>query len=558
MVLILERQQSKIRVDSRTMRTVLALMLALLMACQPSPPPLIISFTATPSVVPFGGAEVTLNWDVQGADSINIEPGIGIVMGSSSKTNVTKETTFILTASNSTGAIAKALTVTVAPAPRPVISSFTATPQNLPSQGGKVKLEWVTTNTSSLSITPDVGDVNGKLSIEVDVTSSTTFALNASGPGGITEKTVGVFVADKPPAISSFIAAPNTLAFGGGLVTLNWDVIGADTFEIDQGIGSVTGTSITTDVQQTKTFKLSASNSGGTVTREVTISVSTDATALSSRAIGLVDLNWDTNNRAAVTDSSGTLKFSPLTYSDIDYIAGGMRYLTATFEVFNLGSSPIKNATVRAIARAGNLGETAAFDVRAFPNADNPEGELFTDSTVAQRIVPLHGVQLLGSAPITDSQGSDFQAYRATESAQLESASSSVLQPTDRVLDYGFVIKRCNATCQPNDVTRDLRPGERGILSIAMRLPRSFTPLPKVYRFKLSFLVTEDDAPRVSRSLLETVDTLKARALPLATQRRPTQAVLIGADADTITDALIAPIRLPNVRIGLATSLPTL
>jgi hypothetical protein len=442
-------------------------------------------------------------------------------------------------------------------APQPMISSFIATPQNLPNDGGKVKLEWVTTNASSLSLTPNVGDVTGKTSVEVDVTSSTTFTLKASGPGGTTEKTAGVFVADKPPAISNFTATPNALAFGGGPVTLNWDILGADTFEIDQGIGVVTGTSTSVDVSQTKTFTISATNKGGTVTRALTVDVSTDATVLSSRAIGLVDLLWDTNNRAAVTDSSGTLKFSPLTYSDIDYIAGGVRYLTVTFEVFNVGSSPIKNATVRAIARAGNLGETAAFDVRAFPNDNNPEGELFTDPTVAQRIVPLHAVQLGASAPFTDSQGSDFQAYRTTESAQLESTLSTIVQPTDRVLDYGFVIKRCNATCQPSDSTRNLGPGERGILSVAMRLPRVFTPLPKVYRFKLSFLVTEDDAPRVSRSLLETTEAVKARALPLGTQRRPTQAVLIGTDTDMISDALIAPIRLPSVRIGLTTNLPT-
>jgi hypothetical protein len=268
----------------------------------------------------------------------------------------------------------------------------------------------------------------------------------------------------------------------------------------------------------------------------------------------LVDLAWDTNNRATVTDSSNSLRFNPLTYSDIDYIAGGVRYLTMAFEVFNTGSTPLKNVTLRAMARADNLGETAAFDVRAFPDANNPDGLVFTDPTVAQRIVPLHGVQL-GSAPVTDPQGSDFQAYRDSESALLESASSGVLQTTDRVLDYGFVIRRCGTNCQPSNSTRDLGPGERGILSIAMRLPRTFTPLPKVYKFKLSFLVTEDDAPRVSRSILETTDQVKARALPLGTERRPTQAVLIGSDADTITDALVVPIRLPNIRIGLTTNL---
>jgi hypothetical protein len=358
-----------------------------------------------------------------------------------------------------------------------------------------------------------------------------------------------------PVVISSFTGTPQSLPIGGGAVKLAWDTTNATTLTIMPGAIDVSGqTSIDLDVQLSTTYTLSATNEGGTVTQTTAVDVSTDATVLSSRAIGLVDLAWDTNSRASITDSSGSLRFNPLTYSDIDYFSGGVRYLTMAFEVFNIGSTPLKNATLRAIARAGNLGETAAFEVRAFPDANNPDGLLLTDPTVAQRILPLHGVQL-GSVPYTDPQGSDFQAYRQTESAQLERTSGGVLTPTDRVLDYGFVIRKCGATCKPSDSTRDLAPGERGILSIAVRLPRTFTPLPKVYRFKLSFLITEDDAPRVSRSLLETTDQLQARALPLGTTRRPTQALLIGPDADTINDPLIAPFRLDNIRIGLTTNL---
>ncbi|MEO6771826.1 MAG: hypothetical protein ABI467_02260, partial [Kofleriaceae bacterium] len=60
----------------------------------------------------------------------------------------------------------------------PAISAFTATPAQLPAGGGATHLDWtVAGSTATLGIDQGVGDVTGMTSIDVAVTSTTTFTL---------------------------------------------------------------------------------------------------------------------------------------------------------------------------------------------------------------------------------------------------------------------------------------------------------------------------------------------------------------------------------------------
>lgn len=283
--------------------------------------------------------------------------------------------------------------------------------------------------------------------------------------------------------------------------------------------------------------------------------ISSADTALNSTALGSVSLAWDTSKRNAETDSSGRVSFLPLTYSDIDYVSGKVRYLTATFRVTNLSNAPLENVGVRAVAKVGNLGETAAFEVLSFPDLINPNGILFTEPSVAQRILPLHAMQLGATVPIPDSAGSDFMAYRPLESATLEAAAKTagLLGATETVLDYGFIAK--------NTTSRSIPVGGTGIISVAVQIPRNFlappepVALPKIFKFKLSFLVTTDSATRVSRAILEPSSDAAARAVGLGSGSNPSQLMLIGTDVDAPVDAALRLIRLPNIRIGSSSNL---
>ena len=161
--------------------------------------PNITGFSASPANVPFGGGDVTLSWSIPGGaangyqypDTISIDNSVGDVTGLTSKTvHVTAPTTFKLTATNTAETISNTVTltttVTVGAEPGPTITSFTATPGTLPAGGGSVHLAWTTTNGDTLSISPNVGAVNGPNGgADVSITSSTTFVLSASNANGV-------------------------------------------------------------------------------------------------------------------------------------------------------------------------------------------------------------------------------------------------------------------------------------------------------------------------------------------------------------------------------------
>ncbi len=520
------------------------LSLVLLLVGCPVQPPVISSLNADKVSLPFGGGAVLLSWTTERATALSL--GDTDVTGLTSKTLIISSSTiFVLSASNAGGSVNQSVAVTVAPAP-PTILSLTATPNTLAFGGGMVTLAWATENSTSLSMDGGISDVTGKTSLEVSVNTSKTYTLTAVGAGGTTTKTVGIFVQDAAPVIQSLSATPDNLE--AGLVKLEWVALGATTLSISPDIGVVTGSTVQVNVAKNTIFTLTASNNGGTVTKTVLVS----STALQSTALGLVNLAWDTSQRNAETDSSGQVSFLPLTYSDIDYVAAGVRYLTATYRITNLSSQPLENLSLRAIFKSGNIGQTAAFDIRAFPDANNPDGALYTDSSVGQQIVPLHGMQLGATAPVPDNLASDFQAYRISESTALETAArgAGMLSATENILDYAYVAK--------NGSSRSIAAGGTGLVSVAVRIPRRLVPadpLSKIFKFKLSFLVATDTATRVSRAILENTDASLARATALSSSSNPSQLVLVGSDSDTPSDAALRLIRLPNIRIGLATNL---
>jgi len=75
------------------------------------------------------------------------------------------------------------------------------------------------------------------------------------------------------PTIASFAADPSTLPAGGGSATLKWDVSGAETVSIDNGVGTVMGNTKAVNVTSTTTFTLTATNLLGSSSERVTVTV---------------------------------------------------------------------------------------------------------------------------------------------------------------------------------------------------------------------------------------------------------------------------------------------
>jgi hypothetical protein len=231
-----------------------------------SAPLAIVSFAASPDTI-SKGQSTTLVWSVNGAAGLSVSDGSGPV-GASVLTPVTANsvsvspaasTTYTMTATDTLGHTTTA-SVVVSVVPPPVISSFTATP-SLISNAQASTLAWTVSGASTLSIDNGVGLVVGN-SISVSPTSTTTYTLTATNPAGVVvtaQTTVTVVLA---PIIASFVATPAEIGLNQSS-TLSWSVIGATSISLDNGIGVITGNSISVNPAHTTTFTLTATNSQG-------------------------------------------------------------------------------------------------------------------------------------------------------------------------------------------------------------------------------------------------------------------------------------------------------
>lgn len=236
--------------------------------------PTINSFSASGATITLGGGSV-LAWSVSNATTLSIDNGVGSVAGSSVTVSPTATTTYTLTAANASGSVTATTTVTVVAAP--TISSFTASSTTI-SAGESVTLSWSTAGAASLSIDNNVGPVTGN-SVTVKPTNTTTYTLTATNAAGtaITARVTVTVTAAPPPVITSFAATPSVLTpvtTGVTQAVLSWNVTNASVVSIDNGVGTVTGTSAVVTPANTTTYTLTATNTAGTtVTATATVGV---------------------------------------------------------------------------------------------------------------------------------------------------------------------------------------------------------------------------------------------------------------------------------------------
>jgi hypothetical protein len=163
----------------------------------------------------------------------------------------------------------------------PVIGSFTATPASITS-GQSSTLAWTLSGgaPTALSINNSVGSVSGSSRV-MSPTATTTYTLTASNSAGSVTRSVTVTVntAVTLPVIGSFTANPTSITSGQSS-TLSWTLSGGTStaLTISNGVGAVTGTSRAVTPGATTTYTLTASNSAGTATRSVNVTVTSGTT----------------------------------------------------------------------------------------------------------------------------------------------------------------------------------------------------------------------------------------------------------------------------------------
>jgi len=253
----------------------LALLLAMSSSCGSTvtasiPVPKILSFAAYPSTI-TSGSNTNLTWSVSGATALTITDsngtavtGANSVVVSSTSVAVSPAATvsYTLTATSAAGSVTAMTSVTVVPVP--VISSFTATPP-LISSGQSSTLNWNATGVSNLTITPTVGIVTGLTSVVVSPATTTTYIMTGSNTAELQTTATATVTVVAPPTVLSFTAMPSTIS-SGQTSTLSWNVVGATSVSIDNGIGTVAASgTIAVSPAATTMYNLTATNTVGSL-----------------------------------------------------------------------------------------------------------------------------------------------------------------------------------------------------------------------------------------------------------------------------------------------------
>ena len=301
--------------------------------------PAVGSFSANPGTI-TAGQSATLSWNVTGATSVSISPGIGSVSSSGSQTvTPTETTTYTITATNDAGSSTTTAKVTVNPSGPPTIAGFTASPASITS-GSSCTLSWSSSGATSVSINQGLGTVSTSGTRSVSPSATTTYTLTAGNSLGSTTATATVTVtAAGIPVITTFTAGPTSITAGDN-TTLTWTVTGATTVNITPDVGTVAATGTRTLVPTTTTtYTLTATNTNGPATATATVTVTSEgspvvssfyASPITVTSGSSATLHWTVTDATSVSitpgigavSSTGSQSVSPTSTTTYELTAG--------------------------------------------------------------------------------------------------------------------------------------------------------------------------------------------------------------------------------------------
>jgi hypothetical protein len=179
------------------------------------------------------GEAATLNWSAPGAASVRIDPGLGTVPATGSRSvTPTQTTAYTLTALGPNGETTDAcgIVVTVGgagtPTGLPRIIRFMANPATI-TAGQNSTIDWAVENATNVTIT-SLGTVALTGTQNVSPTTTTTYTIVATNSAGSAQATTTINVNTTPPlSITSFTANPAVSPAPGTKVELTCDATGA-------------------------------------------------------------------------------------------------------------------------------------------------------------------------------------------------------------------------------------------------------------------------------------------------------------------------------------------
>ncbi len=215
------------------------------------------------------GQTAELSWASSYAGSATLDQGIGTVpVNGSISVSPSSTTTYTITVSGPGGSRTAFQTIAVRHLPEIQIS---ASPDII-QKGQTSQISWSSAHADTVTIQPGIGLVAQSGSITIAPETTTRYTITATGLGGTATAGTAITVICLPPAIE-FSATPQTLPAGQSAV-LTWNIAHSDTCEIQPDIGKVDNTgSVTVTPENTITYTLTATGTGGTSSADIAIMV---------------------------------------------------------------------------------------------------------------------------------------------------------------------------------------------------------------------------------------------------------------------------------------------
>ncbi len=244
---------------------------------EPVPAPT-ISFSSDRSTVNAGDI-VRLSWSTSNASSCSASGAWGgsrSVNGTQNVGPLNSDVTFVLNCTGPGGATSASQSIAVVqPEPAPTVSLTSAASSVL--SGSATTLNWSSTNATSCTAS---GAWSGARALignasTGSLTSSSTFTLTCSGPGGTRSDSVNVQVS-QPAEPSVTLNASRTSIDEGDSVNLSWSSANADACTASgawSGSRNTSGSASTGALTSTSTYTLNCSGEGGSANDTVTITV---------------------------------------------------------------------------------------------------------------------------------------------------------------------------------------------------------------------------------------------------------------------------------------------
>ncbi len=342
--------------------------------CTPTVPAPTVNISADSTNLSYNGA-TTVRWNSTDATSCSASGGTNgwsgnkATSGSFYTGNLTSNSTFHISCSNSTGSDSDSVTINVASAPvqNPTVS-ISASPSSVAYNGAST-ISWNSANATSCSASSGTNGWSGNKALSGsfytgNLTNTTTFTItctNSSGQPASDSVTVSVGNAPVSSPTVSITADNSNLPYNGS-TTIRWSSNNATSCSATGGTNgwagnkALSGSASTGSLTNSQTYNITCTNSSGSASDSVFVNVgnapvisapTVNITADSSNVAynGSTTIRWNSSNATSCSASGGVNGWSGSKALLGSFHTGSLTN-AATFHINCSNSSGSDNASV--------------------------------------------------------------------------------------------------------------------------------------------------------------------------------------------------------------------